>query len=87
MKNRGEYGYNPLGVPADSIKYAPTVGQAPTYQFKNMIDMAGPVTDLNEFDTKMKEVDQRKRDRNANYTMSQTQNQMNESVMYNQSTA
>jgi hypothetical protein len=35
--------------------------------------MAGPVTDLNEFDTKMKEVEQRKKDRNANYTMSQTQ--------------
>jgi len=33
-------------IPADQIKFAPVVGQAPTYVFKDAIDMAGPVADL-----------------------------------------
>ena len=68
-------------IPADQIKFAPVVGQAPTYVFKDAIDMAGPVADLQAYDTKLKEIDQRKREQRANQTMSQT-NQLNESTIH-----
>ena len=80
IKNRAELGYN-IGLGAtDSIGYTPNIASAPTYNFKNNIEMAGPVADLMEFDTKNKEIDQRKRDRMANQTLSQTSNQLNESM-------
>ena len=40
--------------------------------FKNMIDMAGPVADLQEFDSQIKEQEQKKKERIANNTLSQT---------------
>jgi hypothetical protein len=48
--------------------------------------MAGPVADLQEFDTKMKGIDQKKRDRQTNQTMSQTTNNLNESMYTQQQT-
>lgn len=42
--------------------------------------MAGPVADLMEFDTRNKEIDQKKKEQKANLTMANA-NQLNESTM------
>jgi hypothetical protein len=57
-------------LPGESIGYTPSVQtQAPTFNFKGAIDgMAGLVADLDDHDTKVKELQQRRK-ANANATM------------------
>jgi hypothetical protein len=68
-------------VPADSIGYTPSVGQAPVFGFKDNIDMgSGMVADLQEFDKKNKEVDNKRRMARTNTTMQNATNHLNEST-------
>lgn len=65
IRNRAEFGYNGLGVPQDTLTYAPVTQQAPTYTFKTDIEMAGPVADLQEFENKYKEHEKQRRELKA----------------------
>jgi len=47
--------------------------QAPTYTFKTDIEMSGPVADLQEFDSKYKEHEKRRRELKMQQTMQQSQ--------------